>query len=156
MSGTYVEFRLSDDSTWNMEAYMERLGLPMPRHGFHATTVYSRIPISYVPVNLPSMAFNCFADGLLLLQSKLGLCLCLSVNCDALWRSHNSALRLGATWDFPEYLPHITLAYDLPLESLIGVRLEVPRFPLHFAKPEIVLELDETGKPKRISEQREA
>jgi hypothetical protein len=56
-----------------------------------------------------------------------------------LWQRWIQASTLGATWDFPTYVPHVTLAY--PLEGKTPVLPQsAPTFPLIFG-PEVFSDL---------------
>lgn len=39
--------------------------------------------------------------------------LVLAFNSDYMRFRHDVGMALGATWDYPEYVPHITLSYDV-------------------------------------------
>ena len=157
---TYVEFPLTSESTENLRLYLEKdLNLPEPLWGnhFHSTTVFSREPITYTPIDLYKEAYSTNEypphNFLLLDGGKgLGLCLALEVYCKALVFSHRKGIQAGASWDFPTFIPHITLAYGIQVEDLIGKSLKVPGFPLAFER-EKVLDLDEDWKPIRPIEE---
>ena len=154
---TYVEFPLSKESDLNLREFLD-CGLKLLKttwaRSFHSTTVYSRSPIIYEAKDFKKEAYitHNLPYSYLLLKGKesrnLGLCLTLRIDCDALYLSHIKSLRAGATWDFPEFFPHITLAYNLQLEDLIEKPLVVPNFPLVFDK-ERIMDLDENWSPIR-------
>lgn len=145
---TYVEFTLQEESSEFLDMYMDQLDLPKPKWGYHITSVYSRNPIDYKPLDLPEVAYLGFFDGIMFLKGEgdLGLCLTLSVNCNAVWVSHQSSIDLGASHDYKNFLPHITLAYNLQVEHLIEKRLEVPTQGFR-VQAETILELDDNWRP---------
>jgi len=143
---TLVTFSLAEQSQDLFNFYVVGLGFPKPTWGLHCTSVYSRAPIDYAPVELSKTGYQGLCDSLMLLKGRLGLCLVLGITCPAVTVSHQRAMDLGASWDYPEFHPHITIAYDIELESLIARPLHVPRITLTFEK-ERVITLDENWKP---------
>lgn len=149
---TYVNFPLTKESGNKLRAFLDlNLGEFFWNNSFHATTVYSKEPIVYSPVDLYKEAYSTDEyppHNFLLLDGRkdLGLCLALEVHCKALLFSYRKGTKAGASWDFPTFIPHITLAYGIQVEDLIGKSLRVPQFPLVFEK-ERILELDENWKP---------
>ncbi len=151
LAGTYVEFPLHPASDQYLKDFIEKtLLFPRPKN-LHSTTVYSHNPIDYSPgVYQPSDMVALPNDYHFLLFHRLGdpgrgLCLCLGVNAAALHQCHRFAKWLGATWDYPDFSPHITLAYNLGVEDVVGRKLYLPRFQITFL-PEVVKELDPDGK----------
>lgn len=152
---TYVEFPLLGQSQEFLRLFVTiDLGLPEPKYPFHVTTVYSKEPIDYqIITGLPTIAYEAPPElhRILLLQgnNQLGLCLTLAVNCGVLYHSHQKAMDLGASWDYPLFQPHITLAYGLELKDLLEKPLSTPNCPLWFGE-ERIMKLDEDWKPIRI------
>ncbi len=144
---TLVLFPLTQKSQDLFNFYVVGMGFPKPTWGLHCTSVYSRAPINYTPVMLPEAAYQGSCNDLMLLKGKLGLCLVLGISCQAVHMSHTSALGLGASWDYPQFHPHITIAYDVDIEELLERPLHIPHFTLTFEK-ESVKTLDENWKPK--------
>jgi len=65
--------------------------------------------------------------------------------------SHEVALKLGATWDYDDFIPHITIAYNVTLEALEGKVFRLPEFDLRFG-PEIVRSADPNWTPRVMRE----
>lgn len=145
--GTYVEFPLLKRSSDRVRDYVaEDLQLPRPTHNLHVTTVYSRVPIEYRPVS-GSGSFVAYPSGFVIFNSpSYGVCLCLSVRGSFFYESWNSAIKSGATWDHPSFIPHLTLAYGLTVADLHSKILHPPSFRLFFGR-EVVKELDLDWRP---------
>jgi len=147
--GTYVEFPVTGRTKANLVEYILGLGLPEPTWDFHVTSVYSREPIDYVLDVVETPPYQANALGLMFLKGgNNGLCLTLRINCPAANRSWARATALGATWDYPDFKPHITLTYDLDIDVLLGQNLYVPTSMGLTFKQEVVRELDLDWRPK--------
>lgn len=60
-------------------------------------------------------------------------CLVLLYQSEWLENRFKLARSLGATWDFPDYHPHVTLSYQVPKDFDIK-ELEQPDFPFQLEK----------------------
>jgi len=153
MTGTYVEFPVTNSTQVLLNKWLGSLDIPVETvaHHFHVTTVYSRIPIDYTPITqanpitiFPPELSLMFLSG----NNDLGLCLCLGIHNQVFIRSHKRAMQLGAIWDYPSFIPHLTLTYNTKLEDLIAKPITLPQFHLTF-ESESVMPLDESWKPVR-------
>ncbi len=146
MAGTYVEFAVNQESEDAINGWLASMGFSS-RKNLHVTTVYSRKPVDYRPkVAVARVITQPEEYGFIFLKSDLGLCMCLSIENLLFHLSHTKAERLGATWDYPTYLPHLTLAYDISESDFLGRRLTLPDFTITFSG-EMVSELNEDWKP---------
>jgi len=152
---TFVAFPLVAASEAELKQFVvDVMGLPAPTWPLHVTTVYSKVPVEYdAPLSgddrprtdwetVPSDYWFQFLKG----RPDLGLCLTMHVYAPILLESHERAKALGATWDYETFIPHVTLAYDLTLPALEGIRLATPPYRLYFG-PEIVRRADPNWKP---------
>jgi len=114
--GTYVGVKFSQDDEEIIVSIIEKIGVPNPiaREDIHSTLLYSRkylanykVP-SETDMYVYPKEFHIFngQDGKDILVIKLDS-LDLSKRHEELMKEHN------ATYDFPEYIPHITLSYDI-------------------------------------------
>ncbi len=140
-NGTYVEFPLSDKSDQYLREWLENMGFRAHPQRYHCTTVYSKAEVSYEP---PEWEPDTLVARRLVLQF-LGKNLVLETPCHAVVTSHQYAMEQGATWDFPEYIPHITLVYNIDLATLYGKRLWTPNQPMVFQR-ENIFELGDQGR----------
>lgn len=119
--GTYVGVRFHPDSRKSLIEYAQNAGIPNPleEEDLHCTIVYSR---KFLP------EFDAYGEidppvkGVI---RKLEIwphktdegetkCLVIKFDCPALIRRHERIRNEhGATFDYDEYTPHITLSYDI-------------------------------------------
>ncbi len=109
--GTYAGGRFDDSTTESLRKYIEDNNIPNPVGDFHTTILYSRKhcpnyqPIIYdSPISGKAVKLEKFDDGNVL--SLVFDSPELSKRHDELMKEHE------ATWDYPEYIPHVTLSYD--------------------------------------------
>jgi len=114
--GTYAGVLLSQDDEDKIISIVKEMGIPnpIPRKDIHITLLYSRKVLpDYKPnENLDIWAypteFHIFNGG----NGKD--ILVLKIDSPDLVKRHKELMKEHeATYDFPEYIPHITLSYDL-------------------------------------------
>lgn len=109
--GTYVGAHFSKESIHALVELQEEIGVPnpVPPTDFHTTIVYSRNTIDWTPavlnVSAGVVGYRVFGD-----ETRI---LVLELDCPTLTDRFEEAMDSGATYDFPEYIPHITLSYDI-------------------------------------------
>ena len=132
--GTYAGVHFSPSTIANIEQYIKNNKIPNPvRSGkLHTTVLYSRKhlpnyepygdydnPLIGTPVELK--VWNTQPDN----NGNTSRCLVLTYKCDELSKRHDDLMsEHGATWDFPDYTPHITLSYnigDMELEDFSDI-----------------------------------
>lgn len=124
-NGTYVGLRFSDKTKRSIRKFIEKNDIPAPdsikeNGGLHCTLIFSRKilphfkPRKDLDIKAKSKGFK-----------KLGEnenCLVMELNSPAIVKRHKDIRRIhGATHDFDDYIPHITLstkAEDFDEESL--------------------------------------
>lgn len=125
-SGLYVAAKFSDLTLDKIEELQRDLKVPnpVPRHKIHSTICYSRVNIPYVTA---SGSFEVASSGRLeVWDTQDGRVLVLVLDSDYLTFRHNYARAIGATHDFPDYTPHITLSYNVgPLVFTGNVQVPV-------------------------------
>ncbi|ADO19497.1 hypothetical protein [Escherichia phage PSD2001] len=111
--GLYVAAKFSEltlDALENLQRSL-KVPNPVPREKFHSTICYSRVNIPYV---VASGSFEVANSGHLeVWKTDDGSTLVLVLDSDYLSCRHMYARALGATHDFPDYTPHITLSYNV-------------------------------------------
>lgn len=119
--GLYVAAKFSESTLDALEKLQRSLKIPnpVPRDKLHTTIVYSRV---FVPYKVASGSFEIADRGsLTIFETGQGArALVLELESVYLTTRHNYAKALGATYDFPDYRPHITLSYDVGPLSFIG------------------------------------
>ncbi|MDT4859740.1 hypothetical protein FQZ97_942640 [compost metagenome] len=89
----------------------------VPAEDMHVTVAYSKTPVDWMAVaqawtQKPNGNLTCSAGGPRLVeQFGEGAIVLLFNNTELSWR-HQDILDAGASWDWPEYQPHITFTYS--------------------------------------------
>lgn len=129
-----------------------------PAGDLHVTVAYSRKPIDWMAV--PENWFQNEDGGLVVKPGgprvvealgRDGAVALLFASNELAWR-HRDIIEAGASWDFPEYQPHVTITWaagDLDLEKVVPFKGE-----LRFG-PEIFEEVDPTWKDRAMRRQQE-
>ncbi|QFR56099.1 hypothetical protein CPT_Muldoon_148 [Serratia phage Muldoon] len=137
-AGLYVCAKFSDLTLDAIEKLQRDLKVPnpVPRDKIHSTVVFSRVSVPYVAA---SGSFEVATNGELeVWDTKSGRTLVLVLNSEYLDFRHNYAKALGATYDFPKYIPHITLSYDVGAASFKG-KVEINIVLAHEKKEQLDL-----------------
>lgn len=116
-NGTYVGVHFDDETKDAIEAGIKALNIPKPieRHKMHSTVVYSRKVLpDFKPRGKLDKPIKATAKTFDIFKSKSGEnCLVVKLDCPELVKRHKEIRKEhGATHDFDEYLPHVTLSYD--------------------------------------------
>lgn len=123
--GLYVAAKYSDITLDAIEKLQRDLKVPnpVPREKIHSTICYSRVKIPYT-VSVGS--FEVASTGHLEVWDHDTPVLVLVLDSEYLRCRHMYARALGATHDFPDYTPHITLSYNVgPLTYKGDVQIPV-------------------------------
>lgn len=132
LNGTYAKLVPDRNSVTKLKEFCKASGIDsIPGDKMHCTIVYSRRPVPEIadfPINLPTSAR--IKGYKLLDNSNTGgqslVCLLESNYLQQIFKTFTEDF--GATWDYDEFIPHITLNYDWtgPLPE------KVPQFSVHF------------------------
>ncbi len=119
--GLYVAAKFSESTLDALEELQRSLKLPnpVPRDKLHTTIVYSRVN---VPYKVASGSFEIADKGKLdVFKTQSGdRALVFKMESDYLHARHLYAKALGATYDYPDYQPHITLSYNIGVLNFSG------------------------------------
>ena len=118
--GLYVAAKYSELTSDALEELQRSLRVPnpVPREKFHSTICYSRVVIPY---KVSSGSFEVASSGHLEVWNHgSSPVLVLVLDSDYLRCRHLYARALGATHDFDDYTPHITLSYNVGPLSFSG------------------------------------
>ena len=119
-TGLYVAAKFNESTLDRIEELQRGLKVPnpVPRDKIHSTICYSRVNVPYVTA---SGSFEVATSGHLeVWQTQDGPTLVLLLDSEYLRCRHMYAKALGATYDFDEYNPHITLSYNVGPLSFKG------------------------------------
>lgn len=111
--GTYVAAKFTDSTLDELEGIQKQLKLlnPVARSDLHSTICYSRKYIKF-PVDTDNELIS-VSQSLRIFETSGGPALVLELDSEHLCKRHELAKLLGATYDFPDYIPHITLSYNI-------------------------------------------
>lgn len=125
-NGTYGAVKYTEASCVVLEQLMKIWGIPNPLSAekFHTTLIYSRKPIAtsdYRSMDAEELkklgwvftpkAFELFPSSPETPEKKV---LVMTLVAPELIKLHDELINAGAIHDFDDYIPHITLSYDVP------------------------------------------
>lgn len=134
--GTYVSMNLSDESRALLDNFVEmNLGLAerVDPSTYHITVIYSRTPVPSAE-RIAGLSTNSTATvaGYEVFPTKSnGKCLVMRLDFPFATLLNSKLTNEGATSDYAEYKPHLTIAYDMEQE-IDPKMLPRPQFPLTF------------------------
>lgn len=113
--GTYIEALVNKETKQNLLDFIAENNIMNGVKSFHCTVLYSRVTCPDInakdfklPITAHFTEFKLFEY-----RAKKTMCLVAVLDCPELNRIHYNALEQhGATSDYLEYIPHITLSYD--------------------------------------------
>lgn len=116
--GTYVAGYFSEESQDKIYALAKKLGVPklIPKDKYHVTIIFSKKTIAYKGLNDLETPWEVTAKQFHVFPTSSGekQCLVLKLNAPDLVKQHKSIMKeYDATYDFDEYIPHVTLSYDM-------------------------------------------
>lgn len=139
-NGTYISLIPDAESCTQLEHLQEMYSVPnrLSKDKFHMTLIYSKVPCpatenlseTFTPITAQIQRLS-------FLPSQTGnQCLVADIESDDAHLLHHSIREnFGASHDYPEYLPHITLSYDCPSSLRILLNPISIRFERMLVKP---------------------
>ncbi len=130
--GLYVAAMFDADTQRNVDAWLKRQNVPNAVAGasLHTTIVYSRVPVQFEPKHTVDVEINTAYSNLEVWDTNSGHTLVLHFFSPYLHIRFHEAMAAGATYDFDEYKPHVTLSYDVGPDFDLTT-LEPIDFPLN-------------------------
>jgi len=128
--GIYAAYNLHPNTVKAIVEWANTNGLQdkmVPPEEFHLTTVYSREPFPYRPAKKEN--FQVKFKEFKILGDKGGT-LVLVVDSQYLHNLFDHRRSLGASWDFPSYIPHITVAKNVDEADLDALSIPNIKFIL--------------------------
>ena len=149
--GTYVSMDLSDHCRELIDHFVEmNLGLTerVDKSTYHITVIYSRAPVPSAEQYTGSTTdIGATVTGYEVFPTKNdGKCLVMRLDFPFANLLNKQLTAEGAMSDYPEYKPHMTIAYDIKQE-IDPHSLPIPQFELNFG-PVKVAPLDPEFTPK--------
>lgn len=116
--GTYVSAKFTEDTLDRIEKIQKYLGLlnPVSRADLHTTICFSRVNVPFTASNASLEVSN--KNHLEVWQTNNGPALILCLESPYLVERHKYSRILGASYDYPDYKPHITLSYNLGAQAV--------------------------------------
>jgi hypothetical protein len=122
VQGTYVGIKFCPDTIKKLVDLQKEVGVfhRIPPSKFHVTLVHSKKPVPWESSEIKETAKT---KGFRIFKTRDSgtNCLVLELDSPYLHGRFAEAMALGATYDFDEYIPHITLSYnagDIDIEAL--------------------------------------
>ena len=130
--GTYVCAKFTDETLDALCNLQESLQLydAVARHKIHSTICYSRVNIPFV-AREPEPILISNRNWLEVWDTPSGKTLVLMMDSEHLKERHKYTEILGGTYDFPEYKPHLTLAYDIGARHIELKDVDIPIVALY-------------------------
>lgn len=147
-TGTYAAVTFSEDTVASIAELQEKLEVPNPLDpsDFHSTLLYSRKPLpNYIAKGeLTPVVTSDTEDFTLQIWPSNGgekNVLVMTYPCDWLTERWEALMEEhDASWDFPDFTPHVTLSYDVgdwkPSEQIV-----------HFTSQKPIVIVNEYSKP---------
>jgi len=153
--GRYIGVRFTPETKKKIAEIVksEKIPNPLPPKEYHATVVYSRLsPVKNFKVkgNFKNPVEGVIT-GFKIFESEGGKrCLVATIDCEYLKSRHKLARKLGASHDYDQYIPHITLSYDVG-DSLTASDLEKLTKKYKGTKIQLASEYEEPLDPNKYN-----
>jgi hypothetical protein len=126
-NGTYAALYLSAKSARELASWLDAKGIAHDDpEEFHCTVLYSRTPFPQAEGIAGPVSVTASVVDWKLLGDHATVIL---VNCAKADQMHNMFMKQGASHDWPQYLPHVTVNSEVHLPQLPEHK---PDFTLHF------------------------
>lgn len=125
-NGTYVGLKMDPDSKEALKAFQKSIPNPLSSSEFHTTLIYSRKPFTFEsrgkldePIVAKPKKFSIF-------DTQTGArCLVIELESKEIEERHRYIMdKYKATYDYPEYKPHVTLSYDIGDFDISKLKIE--------------------------------
>lgn len=136
--GTYMSAKLSQKSQKQLDDWVSKNNIPNPADPsqYHTTIIYSRKGVPEATQYDLQLPINAKIKEWKIFPTQTGArCLVAIVDSPEIEQHHmNIRKQYGATHDYPDYHPHVTVSYDYGNGS---VPSDIPVFPIEFDSREI-------------------
>lgn len=123
-NGTYVAVKFSDDSNKRLGEFCldNNVTDPLNEEDFHSTVIYSRTHLKDFETlgeispswEAEPLGFEVWPTKPNAYKDEAGFCLVMKIKCPEMLRRFEKVMNnTGASYDFEEYIPHITLSYEI-------------------------------------------
>ena len=116
--GTFAGVRFDNASADKLRNFTHDNNIPnpVPIEDFHSTLLFSHNPIpNYQPHGKLRTPLTAEPNDVKIWGEDDEKCLVVTLNCPKLVARHEQLMKQHpeATWDHPEYIPHVTLSYNV-------------------------------------------
>ena len=135
-NGTYMMAKVSPKSQNDIENWVKntlKLETYIDPSEYHITICYSRTPVIEAEGYVGDCDMSAQPFGLTVFETKImdkKYCLVLKVESKEATLLHEKLKSMGATFDYDEYTPHITLLYTDDKSTLVFDASESPNFAI--------------------------
>lgn len=145
----FVGVRLDGPSTHEIMKLTKGIDNRTSLGDVHITVAYSKKPIALKALGKLEPPVSVKAKHYSIFKTQTGEnCLVLEVESQGLIDRHNEIMNdYGASYDFPEYKPHVTLSYDCGIGFDINKLPKIEDIPELFAVQEYASELELDWQP---------
>lgn len=114
-TGLYVAANYDTATRKAISRYCKDNNIPNPVNeaSLHTTIVYSKDPIEFEVNHTVNSVISRTGTFIDCWRTSEGQCLVLRLFSTYLHDRFNESIRAGASYDYPDYKPHITLSYDI-------------------------------------------
>jgi hypothetical protein len=108
--GTYASLKLCDKNSEKLHSFMHTLNIKnlSSMDDYHCTIVYSKKFVPEIEGIKPKLPINAVGTE----WDILGDCLVIKLKSFEIVKLNSTCMEFGATSDYDEYIPHITVATD--------------------------------------------
>lgn len=116
--GTFAGVRFSDASVQDLKKFSDANNIPNPTpiEDYHVTLLFSKVPLpNYEPQGSYKQALTAMPKYATIFGEDEEKALVIVLEAPGLVKRHKYLMNKHpeATWDHDEYLPHVTLSYDV-------------------------------------------
>lgn len=120
-TGLYVGVKFSENTLNKIQKFCKEHKIPnaLKKKDFHCTIAYSRKPVpNFKPIKTVKetgkpIKFEIWESPPNVYKDKTTYCLIVKIDSEYLHVRFNNIIDMGATYDYDEYKPHLTLSYDV-------------------------------------------
>lgn len=131
--GLYIAVKYNQSANDDLMDFIKKYNIPsvLKPEDFHTTLIYSRkyAEINELDDNLGDNEIVAYPKGLEVFETfDKKRALVIKLDCNYLEDRHKYLMgKYELTYDYPEYIPHITLSYDIG-EMILPKNVEFPKF----------------------------
>ncbi len=140
-NGSYVAAKFTEETNDKLFNWVSSQNLPqrislIDKNDYHCTILYSKKSLKKIDWINKDISLTASIKGFeIFTYLKTSKCLVLKIKSKELSNIHKYLLDVGGVSDFPNYIPHITVFYDLP-DNFDSKQLEIPTFQIKISRIE--------------------